>query len=1128
MSNIHKIKIQTKKDTIHLAHSSFFEHSIKLTDLRTTKFIDPKNYTINESAIIWLSPNRPEFVLLTYRYLNDPIFNKLSLRDSALISRTPLAENEEEFEKEINILQEENINYAGSITRGMSLGNKQDLILNSALDLQMSGTFGDGIKIAAAFSDQNIPLQPEGNTQQLRDFDKVYVQLEKDQHKLIAGDYEIQSLDSYFTKYYKKFQGASYENNLILNNDLQSNSRASFAIAKGKFNRAVINQIEGNQGPYKLNGTEGENFIFVIAATEKIYIDGFLLTRGIEEDYTIDYNRAEITFTANRLITKDSRIIADFEYNNQDYVRSAFEVSNTLVGEKFSTRIQIYSEQDNKSSSGINDLDVNQKLFLSNQGDDLEGNYFDGIKPVDESTPDNPITYLFKDSIVNEITYDSILVFSVNPDAKLVTAQFSQLGPNQGNYVLSQSFSNGYSYRWVSPVNGIPQGDFEPVIILTGPKLNRLISVANSYKINDALSINSEASWSTKDQNRYAKKDNKDNHGLGLYTKLNYHKKLNEKDLLLNAGMHYEYASQNFSALNPYRATEFERDWNVDPTINTIEHLSKAFIGLNKSDLYKVKYQLNSLIQEANYQGFNHEIEAELNIKSFFFETRTTLLQTNSNNEKSLFLRPYLHSYYTFEKLKSWKIGLEYLQENNNRKTLNNDLKENSFQFESYNFYIANPEENKFHHHFSFGKRTDQSPSSNVLKLATDALNISYKGHLKDQNKSNLNWIFNYRNLDIIDSDIIAETAKKSFLGRLEYKLNLWKGGLQSVTTYELGSGQESRVRYTYIEVEPGLGIYQWIDYNLDSLQQINEFEIAPNPDQAIFVRLSLPTNDYIQTNNVLFNESLTINPKLLFSPKSVIGKTLLKFSSLSNIKINRKTMGDFSNEAWNPFLFKIENNELISSSSLLRNTLFFDRGNPKFDAFVGLYQIQNKSILDIGSESNVTFERFLHYQIKVSDVLRQTTDASFGSKEKNVTFFEAKNYKIEYSNLKPALQILLNKKLKSNIAYNYLRELNVLKEEGEQLKRHSIEASLTYQKEINLSLTGTMTYSKINFDGDQNNPIAFEMLDGLRRGKNYQWNLQANQKLAKNLILSIAYEGRKTGELPVVHLGDIQLKASF
>ena len=81
---------------------------------------------------------------------------------------------------------------SGSITRGISFGSRQSVFANSSLNLQLEGKLSKDIELTAVFSDQNVPFQPEGNTAQIQDLDRIFIQLRARQAALSAGDIVLQ------------------------------------------------------------------------------------------------------------------------------------------------------------------------------------------------------------------------------------------------------------------------------------------------------------------------------------------------------------------------------------------------------------------------------------------------------------------------------------------------------------------------------------------------------------------------------------------------------------------------------------------------------------------------------------------------------------------------------------------------------------------------------------------------------------------------------------------------------------------------------------------------------------------------------------------------------------------------
>lgn len=86
----------------------------------------------------------------------------------------------------------------------------------------------------------------------------------------------------------------------------------------------------------------------------------------------------------------------------------------------------------------------------------------------------------------------------------------------------------------------------------------------------------------------------------------------------------------------------------------------------------------------------------------------------------------------------------------------------------------------------------------------------------------------------------------------------------------------------------------------------------------------------------------------------------------------------------------------------------------------------------------------------------------------------------------------------------------------------------LTFNKSSRNSVRSSFTWALVDYVGDIGTPTQFSLLEGLQKGKNYLWNLNYDQSLGKNMILSISYEGRKTGVFKTVHIGRAQVRANF
>ena len=60
---------------------------------------------------------------------------------------------------------------------------------------------------------------------------------------------------------------------------------ASGSATRGIYRSQDLVAREAVQGPYRLSGRNGETFVLVVPGSERVFLDGQRLTRGITADY---------------------------------------------------------------------------------------------------------------------------------------------------------------------------------------------------------------------------------------------------------------------------------------------------------------------------------------------------------------------------------------------------------------------------------------------------------------------------------------------------------------------------------------------------------------------------------------------------------------------------------------------------------------------------------------------------------------------------------------------------------------------------------------------------------------------------------------------------------------------------
>lgn len=1053
----------------------------------------------------WKNPNIPKDSIkkdsILAARLEQDIFTKDTLdfvrtSNRIIVDEAVLAKNDKK-----RFLGE--LNSKGSIIRGITFGNNQGQSVQSSMDLQISGRLSKDVTILASISDHNLPIQADGYTQTLEEFDKIYMQLNiKDKSILRAGHLDLVESKNYFAKYQRRSMGLEFQTEF--GKDNKTFVDVSMGVARSEFHRVRFQGVEGNQGPYRLTGKNGEQFITLISGSEQVFIDGILMKRGENQDYIINYNTGEVTFTSFRPIFQQNFITISYNYANRNYSRYLFTGKLEHTREKMKIGFNWFMENDNKNAPLALNLSKEDEQILANAGNDPNLMY----------APSGVLT----EYDVNKILYRLVqnpngnyYEFSTDANESLYQVSYTYFGVNLGDYKITQTTNNGRVFQYVGP----NAGDYRAVRKLPSPQKSQVYSVNSEFLLKDGK-IGADFSLSNYDLNLFSSKDSDQN--IGYAGRIFGNKTFTKNNWKGTPSFEYQHIDKQFHILDRINDVEFSRDFNLAQEFSGRTQNRFIFSFLNKwNNKSTLNYRINYLDEQDSYKGMKNDLDFGWIKGKFFTKGNLSYLNTNAIQQDTKFIRGGVSTEFTGKK-GSWAVGGS--MEHNEKKYNDTQLMDvTSFSWKELFVQKKIGDSTRTKLLAKVYMRDNDSVRDNRLQNMNNILGVMVESQLIKTEKTTLNALIHYRKFFYQNQDIDASRNNDFVVGNILYNQQLFRNGMRLQAFYELGNGQEAQREFQYLKVTDGQGIYKWTDYNGDGVQQLDEFEIAEYSDLAQYIRVYTNSVRYIASNKNKIQLALFVNPSIVFNSEN-------KFLKRWNFNISLNSQNSFYKKdkvlVLNPFEKSAD--QILKNQNILASVQFSPTEKSGWNGNYRFISNDNLINANFSNEEREQISHFLNVGYWFNKEFRVDWENSVHDIQNSSQLFATRDYRLNNFETKPKATYKFTDAIQAELSSAFRQKQRI---DGEEfLKAFDITGTIQWDRK-KTSIRGNFSFINNNFNGNNFSIVGNQMLDGLKPGKNQVWSVFIQQAINSFLQLNLNYEGRNSGDR-TIHIGSMQVKASF
>lgn len=824
---------------------------------------------------------------------------------------------------------------SGSIIRGVTIGTNRDVSLQSGLRLQFSGRISDDVEVLAALTDEQSPLQPEGTTQTLREVDNVFFEVRSPWVGGILGKFIARSDSSEFTSFNRKLQGVTVT---ARPGAAGGTTRALYAVSPGRFRSESMTGREGDQGPYRLTGIASERDIVLVAGSERVFVDGELMTRGERDDYVIDYSAAEITFSPRRPMTSGARITVDFEYADQKYSRSFVALSHELplLDSQITISASFLREGDDPDATIDITLSEADRELLASVGDNRSRAVRSGVSFVGRSDTLRGL-YTRVDTLI-EGRPDSIFVYDPSSPLALYNVSFAVPPDGIGDYRYV-AFGQ-YDFA------GKGQGSYLPVVYLPLPELRQVGGFMMTMRPWRGTTIRGEVALSRAVLNRLSTDPSASRSGLALV--LDGSGRGDSVRLLgamiggVRMSGRLRYVSSEFLGIDRVGEVDFNNQWNASGRpgeTGRSDMIAEGEIGWRPAPRFECIVSGGILRRQQDFQslrgGASVRLDPGHDVPGGEYAVELIGADSSAGLRRDLWVRQRAGF--------RWPVGgivpgLQAEWERRvDRASAADTLVPTSFGAVGFGPDLG-IDLGPVRTFASFRYRVEDSvrgvDRGRAFVRDGDVRTFRIRGDLYGipTLSSSIDLTWRVRRYDSVDAPPSTGRLDNSTLGIRSQ--SRWKGfdnGLDLDALYEAQSERAARLQRLFIRVPFGQGEYLWVDGNGDGLQSTEEFRLT-NGGDGEYVAVTLPTEELFPVVDLRATLRLRMSPRRFIDRESALGRLLSPVSMETFLRLDEKSQSQDDRSIYLLDLTRFQNDSTtITGASTIQQDLLMFESNPEF-----------------------------------------------------------------------------------------------------------------------------------------------------------------------------------------------------